>query len=77
MTPTSKARIEQWVMYLLIPVFAAAISYGAQSVRLEQKETREEHSTDIARLHARNEEIMSLLLDVRCEQNPHDRRCNP
>lgn len=58
-----------------VPLLLFAFALGAAEYKLNQKEDAATHAADIQRLEARQAESYSLLLDMRCESKPSDRRC--
>ena len=58
-----------------IPVALFLMAMGAAQLELRLKEDQSEHDLDVERLQARDAEVYTLLLDIRCEQKPTDRRC--
>ena len=71
MTERAKSILTQFA----IPLLILAASWGVLQYKVEKKEDASAHSADIQRLESRQDAMYSLLLDVRCQQEPADRRC--
>ena len=68
-------RIKSFLATFAIPALLLASAWGVLQYRVEKKEDTSTHNADIQRLESRDEAIYDLLLDVRCQQQPNDRRC--
>ena len=86
MTPTQKSAVERLILAFLIPVLVAAMALGGARVELNKKEDAASHVQDIRTVEAmhllqatkdsnRYDELKNLVLDMRCDQRPSDRRC--
>ena len=71
MTDRAKSLFFQFV----IPAAMLIAALSVAQYKLEQKEDASAHAADIQRLQSQQEATYSLLLDVRCQQEPNDRRC--
>lgn len=71
MTDRAKSLLVQFAIPLVMLIAALSVA----QYKLGQKEDASAHQTDIQRLEARQDAMYSLLLDVRCQQEPNDRRC--
>lgn len=71
MTDRAKSLLTQFA----IPLLVLAASWGVLQYKVDKKEDAATHAADIQRLEARQDAMYSLLLDVRCQQEPNDRRC--
>ena len=58
-----------------IPILMLFSALSVAQYQLTQKETISAHNLDIQRLEAQQTATYELLLDVRCQQDPNDRRC--
>ena len=45
--------------------------------RVDMQRIENNHTRDVQRLEARDSAVFTLLLDMRCDQKPSDRRCKP
>lgn len=71
MTDRAKSLLTQF----LIPALLLASAWGVLQYKVDKKEDAASHSADVQRLESRQDAMYSLLLDVRCQQEPNDRRC--
>lgn len=69
-------RIKSFLVTFAIPLLAFAAALGAAEFRIQSKESAAEHALDIQKLESRQKAAYDLLLDMRCETKPTDRRCN-
>ena len=68
-------RAKSFLVSFGIPLLMLAFALGAAQWQLNAKEDAATHKEDIQRLEAQQNAAYSLLLDMRCEQKPDDRRC--
>ena len=71
MTDRAKSLLAQFA----VPLLVLASMWGVLQYKVEKKEDASAHASDIQRLQSQQEAMYSLLLDVRCQQEPNDRRC--
>lgn len=68
-------RIKSYLVEFGIPLLMLISALSVAQYQLTQKETIENHNADIQAIKSDQREFYSLLLDVRCQQEPTDRRC--
>ena len=77
----SRDQFSAWVsrhlIQIILAVATASIAWGAATAELKQKENIADHQADVRQLKEEQNAAYSLLLDMRCEQKPNDRRCKP
>lgn len=69
------ARMKSLLIEVGIPLLMLASALGVAEYRIDKKEDASDHALDIQKLQSQQEATYSLLLDVRCQQEPNDRRC--
>ena len=86
MTPTQISSLERIILAFLIPTLVAAVAFGGAKVELAKKEDIASHTQDIRAVETlhllqatkdsnRYDDLKNLVLDMRCDQRPSDRRC--
>lgn len=82
MTTTQKraagiALVTAIVGALAAPLLAMAwnAKVSTSDYRLDLQRIEADHDKDVRRLEARDSTVYTLLLDMRCDQKPSDRRC--
>lgn len=68
-------RAKSLVIQFAIPLAMLIAALSVAQYKLEKKEDASDHAADVHRLQSQQEATYSLLLDVRCQQEPNDRRC--
>lgn len=68
-------RLKSVLTTFIVPLLVLASAWGVLQYKVDKKEDVSLHNLDIQRLESRQNEMYSLLLDVRCQQEPNDRRC--
>lgn len=68
-------RVKTFFVQFGIPLLMLFSALSVAQYQLTQKEDTSSHRVDVLRLEARQSATYELLLDVRCQQMPSDRRC--
>ena len=68
-------RIKSFLITFAVPLLMLAAALGAAELRIQAKEDQAKHDLDVAQLWAWDKATYELVLDMRCETKPTDRRC--
>lgn len=68
-------RIKGFLVTFAVPLLMLAAALGAAEFRIQSKEDQAKHDLDVAQLRALDKATYELVLDMRCESKPSDRRC--
>ena len=68
-------RVKSFLAQFAIPALLLASAWGVLQYKVDKKEDASSHAADVQELQSQQEATYSLLLDVRCQQEPNDRRC--
>jgi hypothetical protein len=68
-------RLKSLFVQFGIPILMLVSALSVAQYKLDRKEDASDHAADVQRLQSQQEATYQLLLDVRCQQEPNDRRC--